>query len=125
MSDLLFHLEVVTPSSRAFSGEVSQVSLASVKGQMCILANHAPLLALLQPGLITFKKGKDAQEQMLAAAAGFVQVQDNNVNVLVDRVWRQEDLPDVLSMDEKPADLDKRYEAELLYAAKVKLKAGV
>ncbi|HBM97719.1 TPA: ATP synthase F1 subunit epsilon [bacterium UBP9_UBA11836] len=123
MSDLLFHLEVVTPSSRVFSGEVSQVSLAGVKGQMCILANHAPLLALLQPGLIVFKEDND--EQMLAAAGGFVQVQDNNVSVLVDRVWRKEDLPEELSMDEKPADLDKRYEAELLYAAKVKLKAGV
>ena len=124
MSDLLFHLEVVTPSSRVFSGEVSQVSLAGVKGQMCILANHAPLLALLQPGLVVFKEdGND--EQMLAAAGGFVQVQDNNVSVLVDRVWREEDLPDDPSMDEKPADLDKRYEAELLYAAKVKLKAGV
>ena len=123
MSDLLFHLAVVTPSSRVFSGEVSQISLAGVQGQMCILANHAPLLALLQPGLIVFKEDND--EQMLAAAGGFVQVQDNNVSVLVDRVWRKEDLPEELSMDEKPADLDKRYEAELLYAAKVKLKAGV
>lgn len=123
MSDLLFHLEVVTPSNCAFSGEVSQVSLAGVKGQMCILANHAPLLALLQPGLIVFKEG--GKEQMLAAAGGFVQVQDNNVSVLVDRVWRKEDLPEDLSMDEKPANFDKRYEAELLYAAKVKLKAGV
>ena len=93
MSDLLFHLEVVTPSSRVFSGEVSQVSLAGVKGQMCILANHAPLLALLQPGLVVFKEdGND--EQMLAAAGGFVQVQDKNVSVLVARDWRDEDLPD-------------------------------
>ena len=123
MSDLLFHLEVVTPSKRVFCGEVSQVSLASVKGQMCILANHAPLLALLQPGIIAFKE--DGNEQMLAATGGFVQVQDNNVSVLVDRVWEKEDLPDELSMDEKPADLDERYEAELLYAAKVKLKASI
>ncbi len=123
MSDLLFHLEIVTPSNRVFSGEVSQVSLAGVKGQMCILANHAPLLALLQPGLIVFKA--DGNEQMLAATGGFVQVQNNNVSVLVDRAWREEDLPDDLSMDEKPTDLDKRYEAELLYAAKVKLKASV
>ncbi|MGM9998072.1 MAG: ATP synthase F1 subunit epsilon [Candidatus Bruticola sp.] len=123
MSDLLFHLEIVTPDSRAFSGEVSRVSLAGVKGQMCILANHAPLLALLQPGLISFSD--TAGEHMLAAEGGFVQVQDNDVSVLVDRVWSKEDLPEELSMVEKPADLDERYEAELLYAAKVKLKAGI
>ncbi|MGM9991502.1 MAG: ATP synthase F1 subunit epsilon [Candidatus Bruticola sp.] len=123
MSDLLFHLEIVTPDRRVFSGEVSQVSLAGVKGRMCILPNHAPLLALLQPGLISFSD--TAGEHMLAAESGFVQVQNNNVSVLVDQVWSKEELPEEISMAEKPADLDERYEIELLYAAKVKLKAGI
>ena len=44
-----FEVEVLTPEGEVFSGEVRQVSTRTAVGEIGILANHAPLLAALQP----------------------------------------------------------------------------
>ena len=42
-------VEVLTPEGEVFNGEVRQVSTRTAVGEIGILANHAPLLASLQP----------------------------------------------------------------------------
>ena len=42
-------VEVLTPEGEVFEGEVQQVSTRTEVGEIGILANHAPLLAALQP----------------------------------------------------------------------------
>ena len=44
-----FKAEVLTPEGEVFNGEVEMVSTKTVVGSIGILANHAPLMAMLDP----------------------------------------------------------------------------
>jgi hypothetical protein len=48
-----FHFELVSPDRISFSGEVDQVDVPGSEGDFGVLAGHAPLIALLRPGLMT------------------------------------------------------------------------
>jgi len=43
------HCDIVSFEGLAFSGEVSAIHALGVDGSLCILSNHAPLLAILCP----------------------------------------------------------------------------
>ena len=49
-----------------------------------MLPGHLPLLAALRTGIVTYHKGGD--EQKLAVAEGFVEVKDDRVLLLTDKV---------------------------------------
>ncbi len=44
-----FQVEVLTPEGEAFNDEVEMVSTRTSIGSIGILANHAPLLGMLDP----------------------------------------------------------------------------
>ena len=90
MSEKNFHLEIVTPLALKFEGEVTMVRLPGVEGEMGILAGHAPLLALLEPGVSEYR-AKDL-DFPLASGAGFVKVAENRVVVMVDSAERPEEI---------------------------------
>src|ERR1700760_195094 len=50
-----FHFDLVSPEKLAFSGEVDQVDLPGVEGDFGVLAGHAPIVAMLRPGIVTIK----------------------------------------------------------------------
>ena len=52
-----FHFELVSPDKISFSGEVDQVDVPGAEGDFGVLAGHAPLIALLRPGLMTVYSG--------------------------------------------------------------------
>lgn len=78
-----FHVEIVTPTDVKFEGELRQLVVMGVMGQMGILAHHAPLLAMLQPGMLSYTDATGKVVRM-AAGAGFVQVAENKAVCLVD-----------------------------------------
>jgi len=45
----MFQADVLTPEGLVFSGEVEMVSTRTEVGEIGVLANHTPLLALLAP----------------------------------------------------------------------------
>jgi F-type H+-transporting ATPase subunit epsilon len=45
-------LEVITPESKIFTGEVTAVSLPGIDGIFQILNNHAPIISALKKGSI-------------------------------------------------------------------------
>ena len=49
MAHTKFGVEVLTPEGEAFNEEVEMVSTRTVIGSIGILANHEPLLAMLDP----------------------------------------------------------------------------
>ncbi len=51
------HLEIVTPDRQLFSGAVDEVTVPSNVGYLGILPGHAPLLAELGIGEISYKIG--------------------------------------------------------------------
>ena len=64
-----FHFDLVSPEKLAFSGEVDQVDVPGSEGDFGVLAGHAPLIALLRPGVMTVYAG--GQQTKLVVLGGF------------------------------------------------------
>ena len=77
-----FHFELVSPDKISFSGEVDQVDVPGSEGDFGVLAGHAPLIALLRPGLmIVYAAGEKTE---LAIFGGFAEVGPDGLTVLAD-----------------------------------------
>jgi F-type H+-transporting ATPase subunit epsilon len=76
-------LEIITPETALYTGEVSLVQLPGIDGSFEILNNHAPLIAVLSAGKI---KALDAQKQTqyFEIKGGVVEVLHNKVLVLAE-----------------------------------------
>ena len=57
-----FHFDLVSPEKLAFSGEVDQVDVPGVEGDFGVLAGHAPLVAMLRPGILTVYAGGEQSQ---------------------------------------------------------------
>jgi F-type H+-transporting ATPase subunit epsilon len=79
------NLIVLTPDSEVFEGEVSAVNVPGTQGPFQILQNHAPIVASLGHGKLEIKL-PDGQELHYWVDKGFVEVLDNKINVLVQKL---------------------------------------
>jgi F-type H+-transporting ATPase subunit epsilon len=86
----MFHFNLVAPNKLLFSGEVDQVDIPGMDGDFGVLADHAPLVALLRPGMLTVRVGSDAQR--LVIFGGFAEVSPQGLTVLADYATSLEDL---------------------------------
>jgi F-type H+-transporting ATPase subunit epsilon len=48
-----FPVSVVSPEKLLFTGQVDQVDLPGIEGDFGVLAGHAPIVAMLRPGIVT------------------------------------------------------------------------
>jgi F-type H+-transporting ATPase subunit epsilon len=78
-----FKAEVLTPEGEVFSDEVEMVSTRTTTGGIGVLANHAPLMAILEPTELRLYKS-DSDVVSFAQGEGYLQVVDNEVLVLVE-----------------------------------------
>jgi F-type H+-transporting ATPase subunit epsilon len=85
-----FHFEFVSPEKVAFSGEVDQVDVPGSEGDFGVLAGHAPLIALLRPGVMTVYAG--GEQTRLVVLGGFAEVGPDGLTVLADVATSLEDL---------------------------------
>ena len=85
-----FHFELVSPDRISFSGEVDQVDVPGSEGDFGVLAGHAPLIALLRPGLMTVYAG--GEQTRLVVLGGFAEVGPDGLTVLADVATSLEDL---------------------------------
>ena len=84
-------VEVLTPEGQVFDGEVAMVSTRTKTGSLGILANHAPLMAMLDPTELALYENKEdglnanrESATRFAQSEGYLQVADNRVLVLVE-----------------------------------------
>ena len=85
-----FHFELVSPDRISFSGEVDQVDVPGAEGDFGVLAGHAPLIALLRPGLMTVYVAGDKTQ--LVVLGGFAEVGPDGLTVLADVATSLEDI---------------------------------
>ena len=52
-----FQLSLVSPEKLLFAGQVDQVDLPGAEGDFGVLAGHAPIVAMLRPGIVTAIEG--------------------------------------------------------------------
>jgi F-type H+-transporting ATPase subunit epsilon len=77
-----FHLDLVAPDKLTYSGEVEQVDVPGSEGDFGVLAGHAPLVAMLRPGILTIFTG-EAKLRMVVLG-GFAEVSAEGLTVLAD-----------------------------------------
>ena len=83
MAHAKFPVEVLTPEGKVFDDEVEMVSTRTSVGSIGILANHAPLMAMLEPTELRLYKS-DSDIVRFAQGEGYLQVVDNSALLLVE-----------------------------------------
>jgi len=78
----MFALKVFTPDKELYAGPATFLAAKAVDGEIGILANHAPLIALLAPGPLRYHL-PDGKEVSIKGSDGFLKVEDNKVFVLL------------------------------------------
>src|SRR6202142_2810483 len=77
-----FHFDLVSPEKLLFSGDVEQVDVPGAEGDFGVLANHAPFVATLRPGILTVHGTGGAQQ--IVVLGGFAEVSAQGLTVLAD-----------------------------------------
>jgi F-type H+-transporting ATPase subunit epsilon len=81
-----FRVEVLTPEGEVFNDEVEMLSTRTGIGSIGILANHQPLLAMLDPTELRLYKS-DSDVVRFAQGEGFLQIAGEHALVLVDEAF--------------------------------------
>lgn len=103
------HLEIVTPEKQLFSGAVDSVTVPSTTGYLGILPGHAPLLAELGIGEVSYKVGD--RTDYLFCSWGFIEILPDRVVLLAQNAEMASDI------DIKRAE-EAKMRAEKLLASK-------
>jgi F-type H+-transporting ATPase subunit epsilon len=103
-----FTVEVLTPEGEAFNDEVEMLSTRTSVGSIGVLANHQPLLAMLDPTELRLYKS-ESDVVRFAQGEGFLQVAGTHALVLVDEVFPIDQL-DGGTMRERLREAEQRLE---------------
>ena len=85
-----FHFELVSPEKLLFSGEGEQVDVPGIEGDFGVLAEHAPMVTTLRPGILTVHGA--GGEQKIVVLGGFAEVSADGLTVLADVAEAVEDI---------------------------------
>ncbi|WP_275785534.1 F0F1 ATP synthase subunit epsilon [Pararhizobium gei] len=55
-----FNFELVSPERLLLSTQVSEVVIPATEGEMTVMANHAPVMTTIKPGIVTVKAADGA-----------------------------------------------------------------
>lgn len=90
-------LEIVTPEASIFNSEVDSVAVPGINGSFQMLNNHAPIVSLLDQGVIRIKGKaiqineefsdlfkKEEDEFQLEINTGTIEMNANKIIILVD-----------------------------------------
>ena len=78
------NLEILTPESKIFSGDVYGVQLPGISGSFELLDKHAPMVSALKNGSLKILKDSKNSTSSYTIQSGFVEVLNNKVTVLVE-----------------------------------------
>ena len=86
-----FKVEILTPEGEVFNDEVEMVSTKTSVGSIGLLANHQPMLAMLDPTELRLYKS-ESDVVRYAQGEGFLQISGEHALVLVDEVFEVDQL---------------------------------
>ena len=87
----MINVRLITPDRVLFDQSAESISLPTVEGEITVLSHHAPLTALLVPGIIQLQHASTKEE--LAVSGGFIHVEaGSKVMVLADTAERGQEL---------------------------------
>jgi F-type H+-transporting ATPase subunit epsilon len=83
MARTKFPVEVLTPEGEVFSEEIEMLSTRTAVGSIGVLANHEPVLAMLEPTELRLYRSEN-EIVRFAQAEGYLQFAENRALVLVE-----------------------------------------
>jgi F-type H+-transporting ATPase subunit epsilon len=99
------HFEFVSPENVLFSGDVDQVDLPGIEGDLGVLPGHAPMVTTLRPGVVTIIR--EGRREAVVVVGGFAEMGPAGLTVLADRAEAREDFDlQSLASDIKDAEED-------------------
>lgn len=81
MNEHTFHLSILSPAKQLFDGEATRITLPGSAGSFTILAHHAPIVASLKKGEISYVAS--GNEQTMEIESGFVEMSNGVVSVCI------------------------------------------
>jgi F-type H+-transporting ATPase subunit epsilon len=126
-------VEIVTAERLVYSEEgVDRLIVPGVEGELGVLTLHAPLLTMIQPGVMRIVKEGDEVE--MAITGGFIEVRDNRVTILADSAERAEEIDEARAeeargraqrlLEERKAEVDLASAEASLRRALIRLKTA-
>jgi F-type H+-transporting ATPase subunit epsilon len=83
-------LRIVTPDRQVLREDVDEIQAPGREGYLGILPGHAPLLSELNPGEMSYRRGRDLRR--LVVTGGFLEVLPEQVTVLAEAAEFPEDI---------------------------------
>ena len=124
-SNAALQVELVAADRTVWSRRASMVLARTTEGDVGILANHAPVLSVLVPGVVDIHA--DGEDHVVAAVdGGFLSVAGNRVSILAERTVlshevdvssAQADLDAAEAADDDAAEVARKFNEALIRAA--------
>ncbi|WP_272003877.1 F0F1 ATP synthase subunit epsilon [Roseovarius sp. ZX-A-9] len=89
MADKL-QFDLVSPERLLASVEATEVQIPGAEGDMTAMADHAPLITTLRPGIVRVIGGDGAGEYVVTG--GFAEINASGVSVLAERAMPRADI---------------------------------
>ena len=97
-----FNFELVSPERLLVSGSVSEVVIPATEGEMTVMANHAPTMTTIKPGVVTVKTA-DGKTDRYVVFGGFADILPTGCTLLAESAVHVDDI--------KRDDIARRIEA--------------
>lgn len=91
----MFHFVLVSLSGKKFDGDVHDVVLPTLSGEIGVFENHMPLVSVASNGAISIRHkagDPDSQREHFAINGGAVEISDNTLSILVDEADHADEL---------------------------------
>jgi len=104
-----FQLSLVSPESLLFSDQVDQVDVPGVEGDFGVLSGHAPIVAIIRPGIVTAIVGNTTEK--FVVLGGLAEFSGEQLTILADSASSVEDF-DVAGLRSKIEELQQSLEKQ-------------
>lgn len=91
----MLRFQLVTLEGTKLDEEVYEVRLPTPDGEIGVFTNHAPLVSVASPGVITVKRAQndpEAKWEYYASNGGVIEIVEGVVRVLVDEADREDEI---------------------------------
>lgn len=98
----MIDFQLVSLDGIKFSGEVFEIILPTMDGEIGVLPGHMPLISVAERGIISVRQKSNEPDDMMvhfAISGGAIEVSDNVLRVLVDEADASEDISEEEAKD--------------------------
>ncbi|TLG77093.1 ATP synthase F1 subunit epsilon [Culicoidibacter larvae] len=83
MADKSLHLQIIALDRILYDGQITKLTINSTGGELTILPNHMPIVAVIEPAPI-YVHEEDGNERIVVIHGGYFNLFDNDLLVVAD-----------------------------------------